>query len=521
MSAENNNQHNRGITDALLDRVERAGNRLPHPLILFFIMALFVIIISAVVATAGVTVEHPTTGETIEAFNLISVEGFQRILTEAVDNFTGFAPLGVVLVAMIGVGVADYGGLITALLKKVIMGTPEKYITSAVVFAGIMSNLASDAGYVVLVPLGAVIFKAMGRHPIVGLAAAFAGVSGGFSANLLLGTLDPMLAGITEEAAHIIDPDYFVDPSVNYYFMIVSTFVITMVGTLITERVVAPRFGTYSPEKSASEDGGPGASEEELEDLKPEEKRGLRSAGLWFLVCVGLLILGTVPEWGILRTEAGELIDAASPFMAGMVPIITLFFIIPGIAYGRKAGTITSSDDVAEFMEQAMEDMGAYVALAFAAAQFVEYFSWSNLGEILAIAGADFLEAIGFTGLPLILVFIIVSGFINLFVGSASAKWAIMAPVFVPLLMQLGYSPEFAQMAYRIGDSTTNIITPLLPYFPIIIAFAKKYDEDIELGTIISTMVPYSVGFMLAWTVLLIIWFALGLPLGPAGTIYL
>ncbi len=514
MSAKEQSQQTGGIVDAILDRIERAGNRLPHPLILFFIMALMVIIISAIVSLAGVTVEHPTTGEVIEAFNLISVEGFQRILTEAVDNFTGFAPLGVVLVAMIGVGVADYGGLITALLKKVVMGTPEKYITSAVVFAGIMSNLASDAGYVVLVPLGAVIFKAMDRHPIVGMAAAFAGVSGGFSANLLLGTLDPLLAGITMEAAHIMDADYFVDPSVNYYFMIVSTFIITIVGTLVTEKIVAPRFGKYEGTPDEEDD-------DNLEELTADEEKGLRSAALWFIICVILLLIGTVPEWGILRNQAGELIAMDAPFMGGMVPIITLFFIIPGIAFGRKAGTITSSDDVANFMEKAMEDMGAYVALAFAAAQFVEYFSWSNLGVILAITGADFLEAVGFTGLPLIIVFIIVSGFINLFVGSASAKWAIMAPVFVPMLMQLGYSPEFAQMAYRIGDSTTNIITPLLPYFPIIIAFAKKYDEDIEIGTIISTMVPYSVAFMLAWTILLIIWFFFGLPLGPAGSIYL
>ena len=514
MSAQSS-QEKGGIVDAFLDRIERAGNRLPHPLILFFLMALMVIIVSAIVSMVGLSVEHPTTGETIEAFNLISVDGFQRILTEATDNFVNFAPLGVVLVAMLGVGVADHGGLITAVLKKLILGTPAKYITPAVVFAGVMSNLASDAGYVVLVPLGAVIFHAMDRHPMVGLAAAFAGVSGGFSANLLLGTLDPLLAGITEEAAHIIDAEYFVDPSVNYYFMIASTFLVTAVGTFVTERIVAPRFGTY--EGTVDEDD----EDTGLEPLTPAEERGLKSARNWFLICIALLLVGTVPEWGILRTAEGELIEGAAPFMEGMVPLIALFFIIPGIAFGRKAGTITSSDDVANFMETAMEDMGAYVALAFAAAQFVEYFSWSNLGEMLAIGGADFLQAIGFTGLPLIIVFIIVAGFINLFVGSASAKWAIMAPVFVPMLMQLGYSPEFAQMAYRIGDSTTNIITPLLPYFPIIIAFAKKYDEDIEIGTIISTMLPYSVAFLVAWTLLLIVWFALGLPLGPAGTIYL
>ncbi|MGM0421122.1 MAG: AbgT family transporter [Bacillota bacterium] len=469
-----------------------------------------VIFVSAIVSGLGMQVEHPTTGETIEAFNLLSVEGFQRILTEAVDNFTGFAPLGVVLVAMLGVGVADKGGLISALLKKTVMGAPDKYITSAVVFAGIMSNVASDAGYVVLVPLGAIIFSAKGRHPMVGLAAAFAGVSGGFSANLLLSTLDPMMAGISQEAAHLIDPNCFIDPSVNYYFMIASTFLITIVGTWVTEKIVAPRFGEYT-----------GSYTENLEGLTNKEKSGLRAAGIAFLVTLAALLIMTVPESGILRSAEGELIGGASPFVGGMVPLIALFFIIPGIAYGRKAGTIESSSDIAGFMEESMADMGAYVALAFAAGQFVAYFGWSNIGTILSISGAEFLEAIGFTGLPFIIVFILVSGFINLFVGSASAKWAIMAPVFVPLLMQLGYAPEFAQMAYRIGDSTTNIITPLMPYFAIIIAFAKKWDKDIGLGTLISAMIPYSIAFMIAWTLLLVIWFFLGLPLGPAGSIFL
>ncbi|MGM0414872.1 MAG: AbgT family transporter [Bacillota bacterium] len=508
--SKSNPQESSGLTDAFLDRIERVGNRLPHPMILFFIMALLVIITSAIVSGLGVQVEHPTTGETIEAFNLLSTEGFQRMLTEAVDNFTGFAPLGVVLVAMLGVGVADKGGLISAVLKKFVMGVPAKYITSAVVFAGIMSNVASDAGYVVLVPLGAIIFSAKGRHPIVGLAAAFAGVSGGFSANLLLSTLDPMMAGISQEAAHIINPEYMVDPSVNYYFMIVSTFLITVVGTWVTEKIVAPRFGEYTGEYT-----------EDMDRVTPQENKGLKAAGIALLISIIILLIMTVPEGGILRSAEGELIGGASPFVGGMVPLIALFFLIPGIAYGKKAGTIDSSDDIAEFMEGSMTDMGAYVALAFAAGQFVAYFDWTNIGTILAISGAEFLQSIGFTGLPFIILFILVSGFINLFVGSASAKWAIMAPVFVPLLMQLNYAPEFAQMAYRIGDSTTNIITPLMPYFAIIIAFAQKWDEDIGLGTLISTMIPYSIAFMIAWTLLLIIWFIFGLPLGPAGTIFL
>ncbi len=497
------------VSDRILNRIERTGNRLPHPIILFFILAAATLVLSWVVSLFGVTVEHPATGETIEAVNLLSRDGIQRIFGEAVPNFTGFAPLGVVLVAMLGVGVADKGGLIKALLKKTVLGAPERYITAVVVFAGIMSNVASDAGYVVLVPLGAIVFAAKGRHPLVGLAAAFAGVSGGFSANLVLSSLDPLLAGLTQEAAQIMNPEYTVDPSVNLYFMIASTFLVTILGTWVTERIVAPRFGEYT-----------GEYREDVEGLSAEERRVLRAALAGFLAFLVLVLLMTVPETGVLRGEDGELIGAATPFVAGMVPLIAVFFFIPGLTYGYASGTIKSSNDVARFMSSTMSDMGGYVALAFAAGQFVAYFSWSNLGTILAVAGADFLQAIDFTGLPLIIVFIIVAGFVNIFIGSASAKWAIMAPVFVPMLMQLGYSPEFAQMAYRIGDSVTNIITPLMPYFAIIIAFAQKWDKNVGIGTLIATMIPYSIVFLLGWTVLLVIWFVLGLPIGPVGTIF-
>lgn len=500
---------NQSFTDKILNGIERTGNKLPHPLIIFFMLAGLILLISWFVSLFDVAVQHPGTGETIEAVNLLSRSGIQRILGEAVTNFTDFAPLGVVLVAMLGVGVAEKSGLITAALKKFVLGAPDRYITAAVVFAGIMSNIASDAGYVVLVPLGAVIFAAKGRHPLVGLAAAFAGVSGGFSANLLISTLDPMLAGISQEAAQLIDSAYTVAPTVNYYFMIVSTFFVTILGTWVTEKIVAPRFGEYE-----------GKHSEKLDTIKAEEKKGLKSALIWILVAIAVILIMTVPSNGILRNDQGELLAGSSPFIAGIVPLIAILFFIPGLAYGKKTGTISNSDDVAEYFEETMSDMGGYIALAFAAGQFVAYFSWSNLGTILAIKGADFLQSINFTGLPLILLFILVAGFINLFIGSASAKWAIMAPVFVPLLMQLGYAPEFAQMAYRIGDSTTNIITPLMPYFAIIISFAKRYDDEVGIGTLISTMLPYTVVFLVGWTVLLIIWYVLSLPIGPGGALF-
>ncbi len=500
---------NVGVIERILSFIERVGNRLPHPVLLFFLLAALTIIASGIISAAGVAVEHPGTGETIEGVNLLSAEGLQRILSEAVDNFTGFAPLGVVLVAMLGVGVADKSGLISSVLRALVLGAPIRLLTAAVVFVGILSNVASDAGYVVLVPLGAIIFAAKGRHPLVGLAAAFAGVSGGFSANLLISTLDPLLAGITEEAAQFVETGYAVAPSVNWFFMIISTFVITATGTWVTEKIVAPRFGEYT-----------GEYREELEELEPDQKRGLRSAGIAVLIAIILLLIMTVPETGILRDPDGELVSGEAPLMQGMVPIIMILFLVPGIVYGFTAKTAKSGNDIAKYMSESMADMGGYIALAFAAGQFVAYFEWSNIGTILAVAGADLLEAIGFTGLPLIIAFVIVAGFINLFVGSASAKWAIMAPVFVPMLMYLGYAPEFTQMAYRIGDSVTNIITPLMPYFAIIIAFAKKYDEKVGIGTLISTMLPYSIAFLIVWTIMLVIWFVAGLPIGPGGQVF-
>ncbi|KXZ39458.1 aminobenzoyl-glutamate transport protein [Alkalithermobacter thermoalcaliphilus JW-YL-7 = DSM 7308] len=497
-----------------LDMIEKVGNALPHPVTLFFIFALAVVIISDIAARAGLSVQFDmidrSTGEikeaTVGAVSLLNPDGIRFIFSKAVSNFTGFAPLGTVLVAMLGVGVAEGTGLISALLRKVVLNTPKRAITAVVVFLGIMSNIASDAGYVVLVPLGAIIFLSFGRHPLAGLAAAFAGVSGGFSANLLIGTVDPLLGGLSTEAAKILDPNYSVAATANWYFMIVSTFVITIIGTWITEKVVEPRLGEYKGEEKV-----------ELKDLTAEEKKGLNASLISLLVYVAVIAALVVPSNGILRNpETGEILEH-SAFMDGIVPIIMGFFLIPGVAYGIASKTIKDDKDVANAMGKAMGTMGGYLVLSFVAAQFIAYFNYSNLGTILAVKGAELLENIGFTGLPLIIAFILVSAFINLFIGSASAKWAIMAPVFVPMFMRLGYTPEFTQVAYRIGDSTTNIISPLMSYFAVIVAFAQKYDKKTGIGTLISSMVPYSIAFLLGWTVLLIIWSVLGLPIGPGA----
>jgi len=497
-----------GLLEVALVSIETVGNKLPDPVTLFFYLSIAVLVISAIAGGAKIAVIHPGTQETIPAISLLTPAGVRRIVTDAVKNFITFPPLGTVLVAMLGVGVAEYTGLISAALRQLVLVTPGKLICPAVVFAGVMSNIAADAGYVVLTPLGALVFLACKRHPIAGLAAAFAGVAGGFSANLFINALDPLLAGISESAAQLLDPDYTVNPAVNYYFMIASTIVITLVGWHVTEKIVEPRLGDYRGEIKSGE----------ITQLTVAERKGLRFAGSALLVLIVFLLILLLPPQGILRDpETFTIIP--SPFLNGIVPLIMLSFLIPAIVYGKVVGTIQTDKDIARAMGEAMSKMGYYIALSFVASQFIAYFRWSNLGIILAINGAKVLEATGFTGLPLLLVFIGVTAFINLFVGSASAKWNIMAPVFVPMLMLVGYSPELTQLAYRIGDSTTNIITPLMSYFPLIVAFGQKYDRSLAMGTLIATMVPYSIAFLICWSLLFAVWFLLKIPLGPGAAI--
>ncbi len=498
------------IVNRALVFIEKVGNKLPDPITLFFYLSVAVIVISAIANLTNLSALNPTTKETIEAVSLLTPDGIRKIVTKTVSNFVNFPPLGTVLVAMLGVGVAESTGLISALLRQVVLVAPARFITPVIVFCGVMSNIASDAGYVVLTPLAALIFLAYKRHPIAGLAASFAGVSGGYSANLLISSIDPLLAGITEISAQLINPEYTVNPTVNYYFMVVSTFVITLVGWYITDKIVEPRLGKYNGQINS----------EEMEDLTNAEQKGLRWAGYSLLAFVAFFLILVLPPEGILRDpETFTIIP--SPFFKGIVPIIMLGFIIPGIAYGKGAGTIKSDKDIAQGMTQAMSIMSYYIVLSFFAAQFVAYFGWTNLGIILAINGANILKATGFTGLPLLISFIIVSGLINLFFASASSKWTMIAPIFVPMLMLVGYTPEFTQMAYRIGDSTTNIITPLMGYFPIIVAFAQRYDKNAGMGTLIATMLPYSLAFLLSWLALFIFWFICGIPIGPGATIRL
>lgn len=506
--------------DRWLNGIEKVGNMLPHPIVLFTGFALAIVLISAVCSALGVSatgdliVNGQLQETTVEAVSLLTKEGLTYMLTNAVTNFTTYAPLGMVLVAMLGVGVAEQSGLINALLKGAVKVTPAKLITPAVIFLGVMSNIASDAGYVILIPLGAMIFRAYGRHPMAGLAAAFAGVSGGFSANLLIGTLDPMLSGISQTAVSIIEPNYEVAVMGNYFFLFASTFLITIVGTLVTDKIVEPRLGKFSGEVLGEED-------DSLTTLTDLEKKGLKNAGIAALIFVAVIATACVPADSFMRNENGVIFgNPASPFINGIVLLITFLFLIPGVAYGKTVGTFTKENGACKAMEKAMSSMGSFLALAFVSAQFINYFSYTKLGTIIALAGASFFRSIDIGLIPLMIIFILFSAFMNLFMGSASAKWNILAPVFVPMFMLLGYSPELCQLAYRIGDSSTNIITPLMTYFAVIITFAQKYDKKAGIGTITATMIPYSVFFLISWTIMLVIWLSAGFPIGPGVGLY-
>ena len=492
--------------------IEKTGNALPHPATLFAILAGLVVFLSWLLSEWGMTAIHPKDGSIIAPVNLVSREGLHWVLDNTVKNYTGFAPLGTVMVALLGIGVAEKSGLMATALRLLVHAAPRRLLTFVLVLAGVMSNMASDVGYVLLVPLGAIIFLSIGRHPIAGLAAAFAGVSGGFSANLLLGTIDPLLAGITQEAARIIDPGYTVTPACNYYFMFISTFLIAALGTWVTEKIVVPRLGTY--------EGGQDCGGDDLKPLTASEKKGLRWALAVNLVLVALVAWGLVPANGLLR-EIGTGSVLHSPFMHGIVTFIFLGGLLAGLAYGLAAGTFQSDSDVVAGMRESMETLGLFLVLVFFAAQFVAYFKYTNLGMIVAIKGAVGLKASGLGPIPLMLSFLLLSGALNLAMGSASAKWAFMAPVFVPMFMLLGYTPELVQGVYRIGDSTTNMISPMMSFFALIVAFVQRYDAKAGIGTVIATMLPYTVAFTLGWMLLLVAWLLLGLPLGPGAGLYL
>ncbi|ANV98245.1 aminobenzoyl-glutamate transporter [Helicobacter enhydrae] len=494
---------------SFVDILRKMGDYVPSAVVLFACLIALLLVASCVASFFELSVADPRKPDArIAIINLLSLKEWVHIATNLVSNFSAFPPLGTVLVAMLGVGIAEQSGFLSAVIRAMVVNAPKKLITLAVVFAGIMSNLASDVGYVVLIPLAGMVFYSVGRNPIAGIAAAFAGVSGGYSANLLIGTLDPILSGITQQAARIIDPNYVVGIEANWYFMFVSTFLITLLGYFVTEKIVEPRLGELPQDATR---------EKVCLTLKPEEKKALWYAILSGVVLLGIVLACVLPIDSPFRNPTnGSLIG--SPFFKGIIFFVFVFFAILGLVYGFVLKTFKNANDCVEAMSKAMQSMSAYLVIIFFAAQFIALFSWSNFGPFLAIQGANFLKALDLNAGLLLIGFVLISASINLMISSASAQWALTAPIFVPMLMLLGYSPEVIQVAYRIGDSTTNIITPLMAYLPVILAAAMKYQKDIKIGTLISLMFPYSLVFLIGWCVMLYIWvFVFGLPVGPGS----
>ncbi len=487
--------------------IEKSGNKLPHPTLLFIYLCITIAVLSAAFSIFGASATHPLTEQTVTAKNLISIEGLHYILENTIKNFVNFAPVGSVLLAILGIGIAEHSGLIGSVLRMTVLKAPKQLTTFFVVTASVLSSIALDTGYVVLIPLAGLIFYSMGRNPITGIVAAFAGVSGGFSANIIIGPVDAVLGGISSEAAQLVSTGYEVNAAANYYFIAVSTVLIGIVGTLVTETIVSPR--VPDPET---------AIEENLTSI-PGEKKAVKAVGLFTVVFFLIVFAGLIPDSGFLRNpENGSVLQ--SPFIKGIVVLIAFYAGVAGCIFAKFSDQSWTKSFAVEAMEKHMQTMASYLVLMFFAAQFVNYFGWSQLGSIFAIQGAGFLSELSLPKSAILFVFIFLAATLNLFIGSASAKWALIAPVFVPMFLLNGISPEATQMAYRIGDSTTNIITPLMPYFGVVVAFAQKYKPDIGLGTLISIMIPYSLAFLFSWTLLLLVWIGLDIPLGPGASIF-
>jgi len=516
--------------------VERTGNRLPDPVFIFFYLIIALVIVSVICALTGVSALHPTEVDdasgmpsVIQAVSLLSPENIQRLWVEMPETFTHFHPLGYVLVVMLGAGVAERSGFFAAGMSKAVKAAPKALLTPVVALVAMLGNHAADAGYVVLIPLAGILFAAAGRHPLAGIAAAFAGVSGGFSANISPGQLDALLFGITEEAvgASMLDPSWTANIAGNWYFISAMTFVFLPIIWFVTDKIIEPRLGPWTGGASAGAAGNDDTSPDPSEHDGARASKGLRHAGIAALFVIALWVLmvfapGTplIDEAVCVADDGSRIADCSvhtelAPLYSSLVAAFFVLFLLSGWAYGRVVGTIENHRDLVNMMAESMKDMGYYLVLAFAAAHFVAMFNWSNLGLISAVHGAGAIES---TGLPLpavIGLMVLFTGLLNLFVGSASAKWALLAPILVPMLMLLGISPEGATAAYRVGDSATNIITPLMVYFPLILVFAQRWQPDFGLGSLTAMMLPYSIWLLIFGTALIVGWFYLGIPLGP------
>lgn len=499
-----------------LNFVERVGNKLPDPAIIFLFALLTIWVFSWLLSGVDFSAIDPRTGNPIVINNLLTGEAIANFLTSMVTTFTGFAPLGVVLVAMLGVGVAEHSGYINTGIKLMLKRTPKALLTPVIILVAIVSHTATDAGYVLVIPLAGVIYYAMGRHPLAGIAAAFAGVSGGFSANFVPSGIDPLLANFTQPAAQIIQPDMFINPLNNWYFTSASCLFIILVGWYITDKIIEPRL--QKTKVDGDTDDLP-----TFDEISSTEKKSFYVASLVMLIGIALLVWSSWSVDSPLRHE-GKLTVFQSPLMQMIVPLIFLLFWIPGAIYGFMAGTFKQTKDMIDAMTKAMNGMSYYLVMVFFCALFVAAFGQSNLGALMAIEGAEVLKALALPSAVTIIGIIFLTAFVNLFVGSASGKWALLAPIFVPMLMQLGISPDLTQAAYRVGDSSSNIITPLMPYFPLVVVYCQKYVKDTGIGTLIAMMLPFSICFLIGWTLFMLAYWYMGIPLGlqasyvfPAG----
>lgn len=483
--------------------VERIGNKIPNPFLLFVYLIVVLMLSSAAISWLGITAVNPANGEIIHVKNLLSAEGIQWILPNVVKNFSGFAPLGSILALVLGAGLAERVGLLQSLMYKMAAGVNARYASYLVIFIAFFSHISSDAALVVMPPLGALIFLAVGRHPVAGLLAAIAGVGCGFTANLLIVTTDVLLSGLSSEAAKVISPSVQVSVVDNWYFMAASVMLLTFVGGLLTDKFVEPRLPAYE-----------GARDEQMKTLTPLQNRGLIASGIAAVVFIALVALLVVPESAPLRNPQTHGI-VPSPFIQGIVPLIILFFFVVSLPYGLVTKQIRSQSDIPNLLIDPMKGMAGFIVMVFPLSQFVAFFNWSNMGKFMALGLTDILETLGMTGIPAFVGLIFLSAFLCMFIASGSAIWSILAPIFVPMFMLLGFHPAFAQIVFRIADSSVLPLAPMSPFLPLFLGFLQRYSKDAKLGTYYSLVLPYPVVFFVVWLIMLVAWYLLGLPIGP------
>lgn len=505
-------QKQKTFLDKFLDFIEKAGNKLPDPAMLFFFLMIITWVLSALLSPIDFGATDPRSGNELRVQNLLTGPQLAAFLANMTNVFINFPPLGVVLLAMLGVGVAEHSGFINAGLKFLLGITPKMLLTPILVLVAIVSHTAADAGYVLVIPLGGVIFYAAGRHPLAGIAAAFAGVSGGFSANFIPSSIDPLIQSFTQSAARIMDPEILLNPLNNIYFTGLSSVVVIAVVWYLTDLVIEPRLNKNVKVDDNLEDIPT------MDRLNSKEQRSFWFAFITMFALLILLVLWAIPNDSALRDPEGQLTAFGAPLMKSIVPLIFVVFWIPGIVYGFASGAYKSLKDMVASMSKAMGSMAYYIVMAFFCALFINAFTLSNIGSLTALKGANFLQALNLPAQVTIVGIVILTAFVNLLVGSASAKWALISPIFVPMLMQLGISPDLTQAAYRVGDSVSNIITPLLPYFPLIVVFCQKYVKSTGIGTLVSIMLPYSLALLVTWTLFLLLYWTIGIPLGLQST---